>query len=663
MSIKHLAYLFVLGVFAAGCAAGINMNDEVVATVGNKKITYGEFQKEYAQNSVPNNDSVNSVSSKKNFLNLLIDYNLKLMDARKERLLDQPAVKSEMKNYETQLAVSYILEHEITDPMVRKIYDRRKYEVRADQVFIQIKPDSAYPHGDTLKAYEEAMNVIHDLKAGAPIDSLIHLYRGGDTYYITAGNYLQYKGGEQFENTLYSLKPGEVASEPVRTPFGYLVIKLIDKRPRYASIRASHILIRIDGDTPADTLKAYDRALAILDSAKSGVDFAKLAQDNSADSLSARRGGDLGWFLRGMMVRPFDEAVFNIKKVGGLAGPVRTQFGYHIIKLTGVKPVPPFSEEKEQLRTNYLNGGYKFDYENFADSLRRKYDFKINDQVVNMLYGKVDSMKTFEDTDFDSLLTPSELSEPIFTFDDEQASVDTVLALTRTAGKYTAKTLTHADIEDFVNEAGSDMAVAHYSVAKARTYPQFDSLISKYEDGILIYQIEQQQVWNKVATTDSVLKPYYEAHADSYTWPKRVDLSRIQVADKKLADSVYTMLQNGANFDTLAARFNMVKALRDTAGEWGLFADSTNALALKAFGMQAGQYSEPVAYDGTFSIIKVNKFVPPERKTFEEARGEVSAQYQDYESHKLRTDWMERLKKEFGVTVNQKTFDELVSKK
>lgn len=662
MSIKHLAYLLILSIFAAGCAASINMNDEIIATVGNKKITYGEFEQQYAQNSVPNSDSVNSVSSKKHFLNLLIDYNLKLMDARKEHLLQQPAVKSEMTTYETQLAVSYVLEHEITDPMVRKIYNRRKYEVRADQVFIRISPDSANPKGDTLKAYNEAMSVIHDLKAGAPIDSLIHLYRGGDTYYITAGTFLQYQGGEQFENMLYTLKPGEVGSEPVRTPFGYLVIKLIDKRPRYESIRASHILIKIDGNSPADTLKAYDKAMAVLDSAKNGVDFAKLARDNSADSMSAIKGGDLGWFHRGMMVRPFDEAVFNIKKVGGLAGPVRSRFGYHIIKLTGVKPVRPYSEVKNELRSSYLKGGFKYDYANLIDTLRNRLDFTVDNQVVNMLYSKVDSNKAFQDTDFDSLLTPSELSETIFTFDGEKASVDTLLSLVKSSGKFAAKLMSRAEIETFVNDIGSDMVLAHYAVAKARTYPEFDSLILKYEDGILIYQIEQQQIWDKVATSDSVLKPYYEAHAASYTWPRRVDLGRIVFPDKKIADSVYAMLQNGADFDTLAARFNSNKELKDKAGEWGLFADSASTIVTQAFGMKAGEYCKPELYEGAYTIIKVKRFVPAGPKTFEEARGEVSAEYQDYESHKLRTEWMKRLREEFGVKVNQKTFDELVAK-
>ncbi len=663
MSVKHLAYLFFLSLFAAGCAANLSMGNKVIAVVGGKPITYGEFEQQYAQNSVPNSDSANSVSSKKNFLNLLVDYKLKLMDARKEHLLDQPAVKSEMQRYESQLAVSYVLEHEITDPMVEKIYERRKSEVRAKEVFIQIRPDSLYPTGDTLKAFDEAMGVIKALKAGAPIDSLIHVYRGGDTYYVTAGTFLQYQGGEAFENMLYSLKPGEVGSYPVRTAFGYLVIKLEDRNPRVEAIRASHILIKINGNSPADTLKAYDKALAIMDSAKSGVSFAKLAREYSADSMSARRGGDLGYFKRGMMVRPFDEAAFSMTKIGQITGPVRTQFGYHIIKLTGIEPIPSFDEVKDRLRSEYMNGGYKYDYQNFVDGLKNKYDFKLDQQAIDTLYSLVDSLKTFQSADFDSLLTPAETKMSLFTFDHTAGTVDTVLAIARESGKFGSAMLNRSNLVHIADQAGNDLVLAHYAGPEARTYPQFDSLITKYEDGIMIYQIEQEKVWDKVATTDSVLKPYFQAHADRYTWPRRVDLSRIDVSNQKLADSLYTLLKGGADFDTLVARFDLGKNLREKAGHWGVFADSSNALVIEAFGMQPGQFSKPESFEGSFSIFRVNRFVPPGPKTFEAARGEVSADYQEYESNRLRKEWMDHLRKEFGAKINEKTFDELISAK
>ena len=660
MSIKYLFYVLILSLLTAGCAADLSMDNNVIAVVGNHKITYGDFQRQLAQNYVSRTDSTKSLEAKSRFLNLLIDYNLKLLDAKKEHLMNDPAIKDEMKNYRTQLAVSYITEHDLVDPMIRTIYERQKYEVRGKYIFIRFPVDSLYPHGDTLKAWDESVAAIKDLKAGAPIDSLMHLYSGEDTYYITAGTFLQYVGGEQFENMLYTLKPGEVGSVPIRTSFGYLVVKLEERHPRVESARASHILIAIKGNTPKDTLEAYDRALAILDSIKQGVSFAKLAEDNSADKASAVKGGDLGYFKRGEMVRPFDQAVFNMK-VGQVTGPVRTQFGYHIIKLTALTPVPPFSTEKDQLRQYYVNSVYKNDLANFVDGLKPKYDFKMNEQVLDFLYSKVDSTKRLVQTSLDSLLTPAERSEALFTFDHSSGTIDTVFAQARTERSLEPLYLNWQGLRYIVNDAVKKMLFAHYAVEKASSSPEFDSLMTKYENGILIYNIERDKVWNKIQATDSLLKPYYFAHIDRYYWPERADISEIHVSSDSAASAIYKMLENGDSFDTLAARYNQSPALAHADGRLGLVVDSTSALAIQAFDMKEGDYSRPIPYAYGFSIIKVNKFVPSEPKTFDEARGEVSSDYQDVESKRIQSDWLETLRKEFGVKIYEKKFHELLA--
>ncbi len=659
MSIKHIFYVLILGVVAAGCAA--NINEKVIAVVGDKKITYGEFKQQYASNDFAKSDSNGSVRNEEKFLNLLVNYNLKLLDAEKEHLQDDPAIKAEMKGYEDQLAVSYIMEHELTEPMVRKIYERQKYEVRAKQVFIPFPKDSLGTV-DTSKAYSEAVDVIKELKSGASIDSLIHKYRGGDTYYITAGNYLQYVGGEEFEDMLYSLKPGEVGSYPIRTAFGYLIVKLEEKRPRVESVRASHILISIFGNTPQDTLKAYNKALAIMDSMKQGVDFAKLAEDNSADVYSAKKGGDLGFFSRGMMVRPFDEAVFDMK-VGQVVGPVRTRFGYHIIKLTDIKPIPPFAEVRDKIRNNYLNGGYKVDLARFVDQLKQKYNYKVNDGVLKFFYGKVDSTKRFAQTDFDSLFTPAERQEALFTFDKSAGTIDTVIAISEADAGLRALPMNWQSLHVMLDESAKQMLVTHYAAQKAPTYPDFEALIKQYEDGILIYHIEEQNVWSKVEASDSVLKPYYFDHLAKYYWPKRVDLSEIQVFNDSLANAILNMLKNGADFDSLAAKYTKRPGYAAKDGRWGLLSDSANALSEAAFKMREGNFAGPIQFEGGLSIIKVNKFVPSQPKTFEEARGEVASDYQEAESKQIQNEWLEKLRKEFGVKIYEKTFQELTAQK
>jgi peptidyl-prolyl cis-trans isomerase SurA len=663
MSLKHSVYFLLLGIVIGGCAASSNVDDKVIAKVGDKKITYGEFKQQYSQNYLTGSDSTESLEGKEKFLNLLVDYNLKLLDAKAENLENDPEVKAELKGYTDQLAVSYVMEHDLTLPMVRKIYDRQKYEVRAWQVFIPFVPDSANPKGDTLKAYGQAEEVIKQLQTGTPLDSLAKKYRAGDTYYITAGNFLQYPGGREFENMLYSINPGEVGPVPIRTAYGYIVVKLIEKRPRVESIRASHILIQVKGNTPEDTLKAYNEAIAIMDSIKQGVDFGKLAMDNSADKYSAEKGGDLGFFSRGTMVREFDEAAFNMK-VGQVVGPVRTRFGYHIIKLTDVKQLPPFDAVKEKIRENYLNGGYKLDLARLEDQLKQKYNYRLNEETLKFLYDKVDSTKQFAQTDFDSLLTPAERQKELFTFDNSAGTIDTVISIVNSGSVQIPQwPLGWQNLSSIVEDVAKQMIITHYADLVAPTYPEFDSLIKQYTNGILIYQIEQKNVWGKVVSSDSVLKPYYFDHINRYYWPNRVDLSEIQVPSDSLANFIFSSLNAGGNFDSLAVKYSQRVGTPAQDGHWGLFADSANALSVAALSMKEGEFSKPIKYENGYSIIRVNKFVPSAPKTFEEARAEVSSDYQEAESKAIQNQWLESLRKRFGVEVYDKTFQELIAQK
>lgn len=116
--------------------------------------------------------------------------------------------------------------------------------------------------------------------------------------------------------------------------------------------RASHILITVDsGASEATREEARKKAQALADQAKApNADFAKLARENSLDTGSAARGGDLDWFGRGMMVKPFEDAVFGLKE-GEISGVVPTDYGFHVIKLTGIRPavIKPLAEVRDQI--------------------------------------------------------------------------------------------------------------------------------------------------------------------------------------------------------------------------------------------------------------------------------------------------------------------------
>lgn len=136
----------------------------------------------------------------------------------------------------------------------------------------------------------------------------------------------------QFETAAFAAKKGDLIG-PISASDGFHLIKVIDEQNgKDQFVHAAHILLRVAPGP--DSVKDYDHAREIIKQLKSGVDFSSLASQYSQDPGSASRGGDLGWFGKGMMVKPFEDACLK-GSVGQIVGPVRTQFGLHIIKVLG----------------------------------------------------------------------------------------------------------------------------------------------------------------------------------------------------------------------------------------------------------------------------------------------------------------------------------------
>ena len=121
-----------------------------------------------------------------------------------------------------------------------------------------------------------------------------------------------------------------------------------------AQVRGRHILIRIDPSKPASNDEAKKKIGEIAEKAKT-EDFAKLAQTYSDDPGSKSKGGDLGYFTRERMVPEFANAAFAAE-VGKVTGPIKTDFGYHLIKVTGLKDseVVAFDQIKDQVKASLL---------------------------------------------------------------------------------------------------------------------------------------------------------------------------------------------------------------------------------------------------------------------------------------------------------------------
>lgn len=639
-------------------------SDILLATVGHSKLSLGEYE----QSFLKNNGGVEaaqkaSTADKEKFLDLLINYRLKVQEARDRGYADSADIRQEMKSYRKSLAMSFILDKEVTEPALKEMYDRRKTELRASHILVRLTPNAS-PE-DTLAAYRKAMDIIGLLKSGQDFGTIARNMsddptaknNSGDLYYFSSGMMVK-----PFEDACYALKKGEITSAPVRTAYGYHIIKITDRRPNVKAIRASHILIRFPNEnpTPDDTLKAWNEIAAIADSIKAGADFGAMARAHSQDPGSAEQGGDLGFFERRRMVPQFDEAAFNLK-VGEVSPIVRTRFGYHLIKVTGIDSIPPYAAMKDDLRRIYQRYRFSEDYRSYIETLKKRYGFATDSAGVSVLLALLDSTKTTSDSLWHLLPTSEQAHTPVFSFftsgTSKQAAytvdVGSILENLEQNQEFHNLKLTRENLRTIFDRLSETELINYRTRNIEAEYPEFAKLLREYEDGIILFKAQQEHIWKRIAPSDSALRAFYENHRSDYTFPDRVRFAEIFVATDSLARIVEDSLKHGVPFDTLVVRYTSRSGMKEKKGVWDLLPVTENDLTKKAWTMEIGEVSEPIKFLYGYSIIKVLEKAPARQKTYDEAVSEVASQFQEYRAKKLDEEWIQELRAKYPVKINE----------
>ncbi len=629
--------------------------DIIVAKFDDEQIKMNEFEKMYAKNSGSYEEAKDdSLSQLKNFLDLYVNFKMKLRDAYVRGFDSNQELNQELKDYEKKVGVSYILEKKILEPGLKNLYDKRKYELRVSH--LMIRPDST---GDQA-AKELALAILDSIRHGANFSDMVKKYSddsyskniGGDIYYVTAGLL-----PPEFEDAAYATPVGSVYPSVVHTRYGYHLIKVTDRRERIPQIKASHILVNFNGpDGQVDTAYARAKIDTVMQKLKAGADFAELAKEYSDDPGSAKNGGDLGFFGRRMMVKEFDEAAFNLKP-GEISDIVKTNFGYHIIKLTDQKPYPSFDEDKEELEKVFKQTRYQTEYDSLIDKLKDNYGFHLNEQVLSEVLKNADSLRVGSQIrNYDELK-----NQPLVTYN----KVDTIrvqAAIERmNSERQNMNRLIDSEIlNSTINKLVGDSLLSLAALDLDKTDPEFASLMDDYRNGIYVFKLQDDEVWSQINADSSKLNDYYEKTKDDYVWPDRINFSEIFSKSDSLIHTYYTELQNGADFDSLAAKYTERNNMKPKAGNYGLVAVDYSPLASKTDELlsQPGTYSEPFPFSGGYVIVKLIAKDPSHQKTFEEAKAEVSGAYQEAESKRLEQAYLESLKKRYDPQFYYDTLEE-----
>lgn len=643
---KHVIIYFSIVLSLSFISCSPKHSEIVLAEYGGSEVTIGEFEDAYAKNSGSINQAkTDSLNKLKNFLDLYVNFKMKLRDAAVRGYEKDVELMNELTDYKKKVGVTFLLEKSIVEPGVQDLYNRRKWELRVSH--IMIRPDSSGEEAARFKT----VAILDSIKNGSDYEELAKRNSqdnfsapyGGDIFYITAGLL-----PVEFEDACYKTAAGKVYPEVLKTRFGYHIIKVTEKRERVPKIKASHILVNFNNEKgEMDTVAAK----ATIDSVKlmlnAGADFTQLASQHSDDPSSKDKGGDLGFFERRMMVREFDEAAFNLK-VGEVSDIIKTNFGYHIIKLMEKAPLPSLDEDRENLKKIFKQTRYQEQYDKLIDSLRNKYSYKLNEQNLSLITEKCDSVKVGDDI--------AKIG------DTKDASLYTYAMQNVTASDFWQKLSSSSDfinrminaelLNNAIKKISADDLLEQEALNLEKTNQAFASLMDDYKNGIFIFKLQEEEIWNNVSIDSVKLHDFYQQTKEKYIWPDRVSYSEIFTRKDSLAKAYLAQLNSGTNFDTLASKYTERPGFKEKAGKFDLVDAKSNQLALEADELKHhGDYSSIINNAGGYSIVKLNSKEQSRIKTFEEAKAEVSGAFQESESKRLEREYLSKLRERYNPVI------------
>jgi len=627
--------------------------EAVLLVVGGDPVSKEEFEAIYRKNNTKETSS--SREALEEYLQLFINFKLKVKAAKDAGKDTVNAFKNELKGYRRQLAQPYLTDKEVNEQLVEEAYNRMKTDVRASHILISLGAD-ALPK-DTLVAYKRALSVREKLMKGEDFETLARKYsedpsaqqNGGDLGYFTSMMMVY-----PFENAAYNTAKGEV-SMPIRTRFGYHIVKVNDLRQAQGQVRVAHIMVKVnekDNDTTA--AKAETKINEIYKRVEGGEDFSLLASQFSDDRTSGKNGGQLPWFGTGKMVPEFEKVAFSLKEENEISKPFKSAYGWHIVKLLEKKGIPSFDEMKVELKQKVSKDSRsEVSKEAVLDRIKKENNFKEETKALEQVIAKVDT--SFLSGTWDSSVA-DKLVMPLFSLGSEVTPQDEFAKyLAQNQSKQSKSSSVEALVRKSYEYFKEQKIIAFEDSRLEEKYPEFRLLMQEYRDGILLFEITDENVWSKALKDTAGLEEFYEKNKFNYMWEKRAEVVIYKASDEKIAKSarklVAKRVKKNLSLEDIVSKINKTSQLNLQA-EKGLFSKGDNEI-VDAVAWEKGISEDKLNADGTVTFVEVLEILEPMPKTISEARGLITADYQNF----LEKEWITELKKKYSVTVNREVFE------
>ena len=575
-------------ILLAGAVIGFAQEDKVLMTINGEPVMLSEFLYIYEKN---NQETSLEKKSKEEYLDLFINFKLKVTEAIAQGVDTTEAFKKELAGYRAQATPKYMQDNEAVDSLVELSYNRQANVRRAAHIAIQCPANAdSVAEAEALAKINLARErvttgvekkvkkgrkwiTVREPEAFADVaremtEDPAGKENGGELGWIQVFRYVY-----PFEEAVYNTPVGGV-TEVFRSPYGFH-IALVEEERAFEEVHAAHIMKMTPRGGEATAGQAKKDIDSLYQVVLAGADFAEVASANSDDKGSAMRGGDLGWFGRGMMVQPFEDITFGMQP-GEMSEPFATRFGWHFVKLYEKRGIQPLDSVRNQLLMQVKRDvRYQEADKSFIKKTRAEYNLPA--EMTN------EEVKAYAD---------AHLEEK------------------------------HADLRNLVRE---------------------------YHDGILLFDVSLREVWDKANKDTEGLAAYFKAHKKAYTWDEPRYKGYMIYAKNEAAAKAAKQIIKSANADSIMSYIDQrinVDSVQYVKVEQGLWTTGKNAAVDKyGFKNKTAEYTASEEFPVVVPVGKVLK-APQE---YTDVRSQVTTDYQDY----LEEQWIATLREKYPVVVNE----------
>ena len=576
-------------VLLAGSLMSFAQEDKVLLTINGEPVMLSEFLYIYEKN---NQESSLEKKSMEEYLDLFINFKLKVTEAIAQGVDTTEAFAKELDGYRAQATPKYMQDNEAIDSLVTLSYNRKANIRRAAHIAIQCPMDA---DSATLAAAEAKIQLARE-RVTTGVEKKVKkgrkwvTVREPEAFADVAREMTEDQAGKEnggelgwievfrfvypFEDAVYTTPVGEV-TKVFRSPYG-LHIALVEEERPFEEVHAAHIMKMMprggEGTTAMDAKKQVDSLYQVV---LAGADFAEVATANSDDKGSATRGGDLGWFGRGMMVQPFENITFDMTP-GEISEPFPTRFGWHFVKLYEKRGIQPLDSMRQQLLAQVKRDArYQEAEKSFIKKTRAEYNL------------------------------PAEMTD-----DEVRAYAD-------------------AHLEE--------------------KYADLRNLVREYHDGILLFDVSLREVWDKANKDTEGLAAFFKANKKNYTWDEPRFKGYMIYAKDEVSAKAAKQIVKTANPDSVMSYIDQrinVDSVTYVRIEKGLWTKGKNGAVDKyGFKNKEADYTPAEEFPIVVPVGKVIK-APQE---YTDVRGQVTTDYQDH----LEKLWVATLREKYPVVVNE----------